>query len=83
MTGKAITSATFKKFSEDINNLCKEYVDKKINFILNIFTNEMEILEVAKSMFKNKEEKIFKKDNNIKTLSNNSIYKNKIEKNFL
>ena len=83
LTGKAITSATFKKFLEDINNLCKEYVDKKINFILNIFTNEMEILEVAKSMFKNKEEKIFKKDNNnIKTLSNNNIYKNKSDKNF-
>jgi len=83
LTGKAITSATFKKFSEDINKLCKEYVDKKINFILNIFTNEMEILEVAKSMFKNKEEKIFKKENNnIKTLSNNNIYKNKADKNF-
>ena len=27
--GRAITSATFKKFSEDIENLCKEYVEKK------------------------------------------------------
>jgi len=28
MTGTAITSATFKKFSDDIENLCKEFVEK-------------------------------------------------------
>ena len=83
MTGRAITSATFKKYSEDINNLCKEYVDKKIKFIKQIFSNEMEILEVAKSMFINKEEKIFKKDNkNVKNLSSSNIYIDKIDKNF-
>ena len=83
LTGRAITSATFKKFSEDINNLCKEYVDKRINFIWKIFENEMEILNVAKSMFKNKEEKIFKKENkNIKTLSEQNVYSNKVDKDF-
>ena len=83
MTGRAITSATFKKFSEDIKNLCKEYVDNRIDFILNIFANEMEILNVAKSMFKSEEDKIFKKNNNkIKTLSINNIYYKTIDDNF-
>ena len=83
LTGRAITSATFKKFSEDIKNLCKEYVDNRINFILSIFTNEMEILNVAKSMFKNKEDKIFKKENSkIKTLSNDNIYNKNVDDNF-
>ena len=83
MMGKAITSATFKKFSENINNLCKEYVDKKINFIKQIFINEIEILEVAKSMFKNKEEKFFIKDNkDQKVLSKLNLYSNKTDKDF-
>ena len=83
LTGRAITSATFKKFSEDIKNLCKEYVDNRINFILKIFANEMEILNVAKSMFKKKEDKIFNKENNkIKTLSDDNIYNKNVDDNF-
>ena len=31
--GRVITSATFKKFSQDIENLCKNYVDEKIKFL--------------------------------------------------
>ncbi len=49
--GRAITSATCKKFSEEIENLCKNFVDKKINFIKDQFKYEMEILELCKSMF--------------------------------
>ena len=49
--GRAITSATCKKFSEEIENLCKNFVDKKINFIKEQFKYEMEILEQSKSMF--------------------------------
>ena len=33
--GRAITSATCKKFSEEIENLCKNFVDKKINLLKN------------------------------------------------
>ena len=51
LMGRAITSATCKKFSEEIENLCKNFVDKKINFIQEQFKYEMEILEVSKSMF--------------------------------
>ncbi len=32
--GRAITSATCKKFSEEIENLCKNFVDKKIKILL-------------------------------------------------
>ena len=48
--GRAIT-ATFKKFSEDIEQLCKDYVDKKINFIQQISKDEMEIIDIAKYMY--------------------------------
>ena len=49
--GRSISSATCKKLSRDIENLCKDFVDKKILYVQNIFKFEMEILEVAKSLF--------------------------------
>ena len=48
---RALTSATFKKLIQDIENLCKFYVEQKINFIQKIFKYEMEILEVVKTKF--------------------------------
>ncbi len=48
---RALTSATFKKLTQDIENLCKFYVEQKINFIQKIFKYEMEILEVVKTKF--------------------------------
>ena len=64
--GRSITSVTFKKFFlEEIENLCKNFVNKKINFIKEQFKNEMEILKLCKSTstediddyFENQEEK--------------------------
>ena len=49
--GRSISSATCKKLSRDIENLCKDFVDKKILYMQNIFKYEMEILEIAKSLF--------------------------------
>ena len=49
--GRAISSATCKKLSQDIEYLCKDYVDKKILYIHNIFKYEMEILEDSKNLF--------------------------------
>ena len=40
LMGRAITSATCKKFSEEIENLCKNFVDKKINFIQEHFKHK-------------------------------------------
>ena len=81
--GRAITSATFKKFSQDIENLCKIYVDKKIDFIQGIFKYEMEILEVAKSMYVDDSEKYFINENKkVKEFSKSNIYKNIIEKDY-
>jgi len=90
LMGRAITSATCKKFSEEIENLCKNFVNKKINFIQEQFKYEMEILDLAKSLFvediddifENHEEKIYKE------LSESKMYKkidNKIyfEDNFI
>ena len=48
--GRSITSATCKKFSQEIEKLCKNYVEKQINFIEKQFKYEMEILDVSRSM---------------------------------
>ena len=81
--GRAITSATFKKFSQDIENLCKKFVDIKIDFIHQIFKNEMEIIEVAKDKFADSSEKYFKNEDKIyKTLSKTNIYIKITEKNY-
>ena len=82
--GRAITSATFKKFSEDIENLCKEYVEKKIKYISKIFKDEDELLEVAKYLSNEEEGNL---DNNTnknykKHLSLNNNYKNKKSNNY-
>ena len=81
--GRAITSATFKKFSQDIENLCKTYVDKKIDYIQGIFKYEIEILEVAKSNYIDDSEKYFINEiKKQKELSNLNIYKNNTEKDY-
>ena len=49
--GRAISSATCKKLSQEIECLCKDYVDQKILYIHNIFKYEMEILEDSKNLF--------------------------------
>ena len=83
MTGRAITSATFKKFSDDIENLCIEFVDSKITFIEKKLVYEMEILDVAKKMSINNSEKIFDKvEKQPINLSKENIYNNIKENNF-
>ena len=65
--GRSITSATFKKFSEDIENMCKKYVDVKIDFIQKIFKDENEILEIAKDKYIDDSDKYFiNEEKNIK-----------------
>jgi len=51
LMGRAITSATCKKFSQEIEKLCEVYVEKKINFIEQQFKYEMEILDVSRSLY--------------------------------
>jgi len=83
MTGRAITSATFKKFSDDIENLCIEFVDSKITFIEKKLIYEMEILDVAKKMSINSSENIFDKvEKQPINLSKENIYNNIKENNF-
>ena len=81
--GRAISSATCKKLSQDIEDLCKDYVDEKILYVQNIFKYEMEIIEVAKNLFVEdleNEEDYFgsKKKKPIKELSELNMYR-KIE----
>ena len=49
--GRSISSATCDRISKNIKKLCKDFMDKKIAYVQNLFNNEMEILEVAKSLF--------------------------------
>lgn len=48
--GQAITSATFKKFSEEIEGMCEKFVEDKLKFINKIFKDELELLEYSKSL---------------------------------
>ena len=80
LMGRSITSATCKKFSQEIEKLCKNYVEKQINFIENQFKYEMEILDVSRSMYVEDMEDIIEDSEKIpiKTLSKMNKY-SKIE----
>ena len=67
--GRAITSATFKKFSEDIGNLCKKYIDDQLNYMNQICKDEIELLEKSKKL-ENEEENDLDNDNNQKVKLN-------------
>ena len=83
--GRAISSATCKKLSQDIEELCKRFVDEKIDFIQKIFKYEMEIFDVSKSLFseESEEEEIYfstkKKEKKKIELSELNMYR-KIQK---
>jgi len=78
--GRSISSATCDRISKDIKKLCKDFMDKKIEYVKNLFNNEMEILEVAKSLIIIDQEKDvddnYLDDKNEKELSEFNIYKN-------
>lgn len=84
--GRAITSATFKKFSEDIENLCRDYVDKKLDYVQNIFQDEKELFEITNYLVNEEEDDYFndyKNEKNIrKKLSYKNAYKNKNNKTY-
>ena len=48
--GQAITSATSKKFSEEIEGMCEKFVENKLNFINKIFKDESELLGCSESL---------------------------------
>ena len=83
--GRAICSATCKKLSQDIEHLCKNFVDENIGYIQNIFKYEMEILEVSKNLFSEESEddedyfSTNKKEKEKKELSELNMYR-KIQK---
>ena len=80
LMGRSITSATCKKFSQEIEKLCKNYVEKQINFIEKQFKYEMEILDVSRSIYVEDMEDLIEdsEKKQIKTLSEMNIY-SKIE----
>ena len=80
LMGRSITSATCKKFSNEIEILCKNYVEKQINYIEKQFKYEMEILDVSRSMYVEDMEGLIEdsEKKQIKTLSETNIY-SKIE----
>ena len=81
--GRSITSATFKKFSEDIENMCKKYVDVKIDFIQKIFKDENEILEIAKDKYFDDSDKYFiNEEKKYKNLGKNNIYNKITQQNY-
>ena len=57
--GRAITSATCKKYSQDIENLCKNFVDNKIEYLKQRSRDEIEVLEISKDYYMDDSEKYF------------------------
>ena len=85
--GRSISSATCKKISKDIEKLCKDFMDKKIEYVQNLFKNEMEILEVAESLFiddqgNDVDDNYLDNENEKKELSELNIYKNMENQNY-
>ena len=81
--GRAITSATFKKFSEDIENLCKNFVDSKIAYLKQKSKDEMEVLEISKDYYTDDSEKYFlKEEKQKKNLSYYNFFNRMTEKSY-
>ena len=77
--GRAISSATCKKLSQDIENLCKAFVDEKNEYIHNLLKYEMEIVDICKPLYveDTDEENVFekKKEYPKKELSEFNMYR--------
>ena len=81
--GRAITSATFKKFSQDIEDLCKNFVNIKIDYLKSKSKDEMEVLDISKDYYMDDSEKYFKKEEKPqRSLSNLNFYSKMTEKSF-
>ena len=81
--GSAITSATYKKLSQDIENLCQNFVDTKIYYLKQKFQDELEVLEIAKDYYIDNSEKYFVEENKPKrVLSKLNFYNKMKEKNY-
>ena len=81
--GRSITSATFKKFSQDIEDLCKNFVDIKIDYLKSKSKDEMEVLDIAKDYYMDDSEKYFRKEEKPqRSLSNLNFYCKMTEKSF-
>ena len=81
--GRAITSATSKKFANDIENLCKNFVNTKIEYLKQNYKDEMELLEVAKDYYMDDSEKYFNTEEKPKRqLSYYNSYNRKTQPNY-
>ena len=73
--GRAITSATFKKFSQDIEDLCRNFVDKKIEYLQQRSKDEMQLLDISKDYYIDDLEKYFSSEEKPKRkLPKDNIY---------
>ena len=83
LMGRAITSATFKKFSQDIEDLCKNFVEKKIDYLKNKTKDEMEVLDISRDYYMDDSEKYFyKEEKPRKNLPPMNFYSKMTDKNY-
>ena len=81
--GRAITSATFKKFSQDIEDLCRDFVDKKIEYLQQRSKDEMQLLNISKDYYMDDSEKYFSNEEKPKrTLPKDNIYNTSNDKTY-
>ena len=79
LMGRSISSATCKNIFTEIQNICKNFVNKKMLYANNIFKYEMEIIEVSKNLFIDnleEENNFLDNDEQKNELSEDNIYKN-------
>ena len=64
--GRSVTSATFKRFLDDIEYLCKNFVDNKINYLKQQTKDEMEVFAISKDYYTDDSDKYFEQEKNKK-----------------
>jgi hypothetical protein len=74
LMSRAITSATFKKFSQDIEDLCRNFVDKKIEYLQQRAKDEMQLLDISKDYYMDDFEKYFQVKKSQSELYRNIIF---------
>ena len=79
--GRSVTSATFKKFSNDIENLCKNFVDIKINYLKQQSKDEMEVFAISKDYYMNDSDKYFAQEKKPKRVLNKYNFYNQKNEN--
>ena len=81
--GRSVTSATFKRFLDDIEYLCKNFVDNKIYYLKQQSKDEMEVFAISKDYYTDDSDKYFEQEKKQKRVLNKyNFYNHKNENSY-